>query len=555
MTIQIKNDVLCGRYGHTGVADDGFVGDHNDRGFGAVCRDCVDCRLHGFELLADAAFTDHCDRADQMTVHVRVALLPYVLISREEFFEVGKRQFRSRLLTIVKIECERGRLCVNFKIISERTALEMRFNICCNAIITAVALAEFAVFERDLVNAAVGRPTVEFASRYRDLTAAAAVDIERINRVDLAVFDHDVRAAAFTQNTAERAADRGVLDCERLIRSERFDQNGTVPRSHAAAGHHDVVNDAAVCFYINQALVTTGSNVAAVNGHIADCDIRIRQFQTVAVGGRNLKSGLILACALQGCTFRKHCRCRNLMLACEDLDHVAIPCICNRIRNCCIQLVADLCNRLGNRVGRDAVAIRIARLQNAAFRRVDRQRMTVQLNLHLAGCERVCRVRVRKEDDDFAVCCRCRFREGLILRFADLRNKLARLDDVLLSVPYADIAIRAILANVNGVGAAGRNDGVVVSVIQIARYRAALNVNFTAAVCIYRIRSVGFCSDFRTVRNFDRTGAKAQDSRSHVVANRFNSAAGNGHRASSFNLYGCRLRAFRRDRAAFDVRM
>ena len=371
----------------------GDVREQGDRNLTVQLMRRINRRLDGLELVSFSAFADLCDRADQMAVHVRVALDPNIGIG-EVLRKVDKCQICSVLLAIVKVEVKRTGLRINLKRRVKGAVFKMGLNISRNAVIAAVAHAELAVCKRDLFDSAVRGPAVELAAAHGDGPAVVAVDIERIDRIDLTVFDHDIRAAAFAQNAAERTADRGILDRECLRCRQSFDQDRAVPSTFAAARNHNVVNNASIRFHIDDTIVVPICDVAAVDRHIADRDGLVRNLQTVAVRRRDLQRGLILAFALQRDVFGNDHGCRDLMLTRKDFHNVAVLGRRERIRNGCVRRLADLGDDRCRGVGDHAI-VRFAFQHGVAFlHRVDELDLIVCFSdlQHIARDERILRV-------------------------------------------------------------------------------------------------------------------------------------------------------------------
>ena len=64
---------------------------------------------------------------------------------------------------------------------------------------------------------------MECTAANRNCTAVAAVNIERINSVNLAVFNHNIRTAALAKHTAESTGDIGIFDSKGSGRRKSLD--------------------------------------------------------------------------------------------------------------------------------------------------------------------------------------------------------------------------------------------------------------------------------------------------------------------------------------------
>ena len=248
----------------------------------------------GADDRAAGVLTSVSDNVDR-----RLALAPDVGVGEERCqILVGDRYGFAGpvdLCAFIQRKGEAGGLCIDISTRVKFAFIKLGIDIGRHIIVAGVAHAELNIVEGDLIYAAIRGPAVERAAGNRDCAAVAAVDVEGVDRVNVAVFDHDVGVAALAQDAAERTTDRGVFDSEGRSRGERFDQDRAVPSAPAAAGHDDIVDDHAVGSDIDQRLVTAGSDSTAVNGDIFDGDIGIIDRDTAASSSFDFQRGLILA--------------------------------------------------------------------------------------------------------------------------------------------------------------------------------------------------------------------------------------------------------------------
>ena len=299
------------------------VGKQHNRHIACLFMRRIQGFLEGFVLDRLIARHNLRYRANEFAIDIRIAFVPDVRIIRELCHKLIPGDRFPSLRAIIEIEVERGSLRINVKLAVKGAVVELRVHIGGNAVITAVALAELAVRKGDLLHAAVRGPAMEFAAAYRDRAAVAAVDIERIDRIDLRVFDHKIRIAALTQHTAESTGNIGILYSKGGRSIDSIHQDRGVPGALSAAAHHDTVDHTAVSLYVNDGIVSAARNSTAIDLEILDRDIRICKLHAIAIRGRDLDRGRVSALALQRHARRNDCCRRQFDRTRVDDDRIA----------------------------------------------------------------------------------------------------------------------------------------------------------------------------------------------------------------------------------------